>query len=190
VFQSQDRQASGGNSTYEYIQAGRPLEEFLLQVHILTAPMSAQSHSAACCSYTYDVTSSLQHNLTTMRSVREGQCHDRFAWNWHMITPTLADGLNQPKPTIAHWILPLVHGHVDQASKCSFSSQYPTICSCMHTFEELTVLGRVVYVTLIARRSRFYAGARYLKRGVNDEVIVLTVTYSNATTINNMIRVM
>ena len=35
---------------------------------------------------------------------------------------------------------------------------------------ELTVLGRVIYITLIARRSRHYAGARYLKRGVNDEV--------------------
>jgi hypothetical protein len=35
---------------------------------------------------------------------------------------------------------------------------------------ELTVLGRVVFITLIARRSRHFAGARYLKRGVNDEV--------------------
>lgn len=34
---------------------------------------------------------------------------------------------------------------------------------------ELTVLSRVVYVTLIARRSRYFAGARYLKRGVNEE---------------------
>ena len=34
---------------------------------------------------------------------------------------------------------------------------------------ELTVLGRVVFITLIARRSRHYAGVRYLKRGVNDE---------------------
>ncbi|KAG6837048.1 hypothetical protein H0H93_015619 [Arthromyces matolae] len=34
---------------------------------------------------------------------------------------------------------------------------------------ELTVLGRVVFVTLIARRSRHFAGARYLKRGVNAE---------------------
>ena len=32
------------------------------------------------------------------------------------------------------------------------------------------MLGRVIYVTLIARRSRHYAGARYLKRGVNEEV--------------------
>ncbi|KAJ3963918.1 hypothetical protein EV361DRAFT_943166 [Lentinula raphanica] len=34
---------------------------------------------------------------------------------------------------------------------------------------ELTVLGRVVFVTLIARRSRHFPGARYLKRGVNGE---------------------
>jgi hypothetical protein len=35
---------------------------------------------------------------------------------------------------------------------------------------ELNVLGRVIFVTLIARRSRHYAGARYLTRGVNEEV--------------------
>ena len=31
------------------------------------------------------------------------------------------------------------------------------------------MLTRVIYVTLITRRSRYFAGARYLKRGVNDE---------------------
>lgn len=35
---------------------------------------------------------------------------------------------------------------------------------------ELTILGRVVFIALIARRSRHFAGARYLTRGVNDEV--------------------
>jgi hypothetical protein len=38
-----------------------------------------------------------------------------------------------------------------------------------HFVPELTVLGRVIFVTLIARRSRHFAGARYLKRGVNEE---------------------
>lgn len=28
--------------------------------------------------------------------------------------------------------------------------------------------GRIVYITIIARRSRFFAGARFLKRGAND----------------------
>lgn len=31
-------------------------------------------------------------------------------------------------------------------------------------------MGRTIYTTLIARRSRHHAGTRYLKRGVNDKV--------------------
>ncbi|PPQ73912.1 hypothetical protein CVT26_006660 [Gymnopilus dilepis] len=100
-------------------------------------------------SYTYDLTSTLQHNLTG--SVRCGEngwpINDRFAWNFHMMT---APFVNHETPPLKHyWLLPLVHGHVDQA--------------------KLTVLGRVIFVTLIARRSRHFAGARYLKRGVNDK---------------------
>lgn len=34
---------------------------------------------------------------------------------------------------------------------------------------EISVFGRNIFVTLIARRSRFFAGARFLKRGVNDQ---------------------
>jgi hypothetical protein len=35
---------------------------------------------------------------------------------------------------------------------------------------EIEVFGRLVYVTLLARRSRHFAGARYLRRGVNEQV--------------------
>ena len=65
-----------------------------------------------------------------------------------------------------HWLLPMIHGHVDQASRWQL---YHSPAKLMPSLE-LTVLGRVVFITLIARRSRHYAGARYLKRGVNDEV--------------------
>jgi phosphatidylinositol 3,5-bisphosphate 5-phosphatase len=34
----------------------------------------------------------------------------------------------------------------------------------------VNVFGRIIYVTLIARRSRYFAGARFLKRGSNDLV--------------------
>ncbi len=34
----------------------------------------------------------------------------------------------------------------------------------------LSIYGRTVYITIIARRSRFFAGARFLKRGANDLV--------------------
>ncbi|TDL16362.1 hypothetical protein BD410DRAFT_816753 [Rickenella mellea] len=97
-------------------------------------------------SYTYDLTWTLQHNLTCPEPV-EWTFNDRFAWNYHMLTE--AFGTRAEGAISAHWVLPLVHGHMDQA--------------------KLTVLGRVIFITLIARRSRHYAGARYLKRGVNDE---------------------
>lgn len=99
------------------------------------------------------------------------------------------------------WVLPLVHGFVDQASEFRFlpslvemegreweertgregrletrrwtdalfpprSFLYPS--SFVET--ELDILGRSVYITLIGRRSRLFAGARYLKRGANDLV--------------------
>ncbi|KAI5832780.1 hypothetical protein K523DRAFT_297593, partial [Schizophyllum commune Tattone D] len=100
-------------------------------------------------SYTYDLTSTLQHNLTTSTrpNTSPWPFHDRFAWNFHMLSAPFQNGAADPAK--AHWLLPFVHGHVDQA--------------------KLTVLGRVVFVTLIARRSRHFAGARYLKRGVTDE---------------------
>jgi len=34
---------------------------------------------------------------------------------------------------------------------------------------EINVFGKALFLTLIARRSRFFAGARYLKRGVNSK---------------------
>lgn len=46
-------------------------------------------------------------------------------------------------------------------------------------YPELNVLGRIVFITLIARRSRHHAGARYLKRGANDEVILCSSVQLN-----------
>ncbi|RPD60768.1 hypothetical protein L227DRAFT_501341 [Lentinus tigrinus ALCF2SS1-6] len=100
-------------------------------------------------SYTYDLTSTLQHNLTRsgLSPARQWSMNDRFAWNHHLLTSAFEG--SSPPSSKSHWLVPLIHGHVDQA--------------------KLTVLGRVVFITLIARRSRHHAGARYLKRGVNDE---------------------
>ncbi|KAI0030726.1 SacI homology domain-containing protein [Vararia minispora EC-137] len=99
-------------------------------------------------SYTYDLTSSLQCNFTARNKLSGSKWpfNDRYAWNWRMFEIVFRETIGVVR---AHWVLPIIHGHVDQA--------------------KLTVLGRVIYVTLIARRSRHYAGARYLKRGVNDE---------------------
>ena len=50
------------------------------------------------------------------------------------------------------------------------------MCTDPCILERLTVtkgianLGQSIYITMLARRSRFYAGARFLKRGANDLV--------------------
>lgn len=49
------------------------------------------------------------------------------------------------------WVVPLIHGFWQQRT--------------------LAVLGQPLTITLVARRSRHFAGTRYQKRGVNHEVI-------------------
>lgn len=68
-------------------------------------------------SYSYDLTSTLQHNLTSPSRLAEQKWpfRDRYAWNFHLLSAPFS---NVDCPSIKpHWLLPLVHGHVDQASK-------------------------------------------------------------------------
>lgn len=103
-------------------------------------------------SYSYDVTRTLQHNIMRERqALQEGLTeplkrdhNDMFVWNHHLLEPAKRL-LRNP----FDWCLSIVHGYVDQSALSVY-------------------WGRVVYVTIIARRSRFFAGARYLKRGAND----------------------
>ncbi|KAI9725233.1 MAG: phosphatidylinositol-3,5-bisphosphate 5-phosphatase [Chrysothrix sp. TS-e1954] len=108
-------------------------------------------HRSFYFSYSYDVTRSLQHNIIRRRHGLalglSGNDHrdynDMFIWNHHLLGPAL-DNLEHPYD----WCLPIIHGFVDQSS--------------------VNVFGRNLYITIIARRSRFFAGARFLKRGAND----------------------
>lgn len=102
-------------------------------------------------SYSYDITRTLQHNICRERRAHHGgrpgsfsqDYNTMFIWNNHLLDPALS---NLKRPW--EWCLPIIHGYVDQA--------------------KLSVYGRHVYITIIARRSRFFAGARFLKRGAND----------------------
>ena len=102
-------------------------------------------------SYSYDITRTLQHNIVCERqALQQGQVNtpkqfrnSMFVWNHHLLDPALKTLKNT-----YDWCLPIVHGFVDQAT--------------------LSIFGRTVYITIIARRSRFFAGARFLKRGAND----------------------
>ena len=102
-------------------------------------------------SYSYDITRTLQHNIVFERqALQQGQVHTpqqfrnpMFIWNHYLLDPAL-----KTLKSTYDWCLPIVHGFVDQAT--------------------LSIFGRTVYITIIARRSRFFAGARFLKRGAND----------------------
>ncbi|KAK8867716.1 Polyphosphoinositide phosphatase [Apiospora arundinis] len=102
-------------------------------------------------SYSYDITRTLQHNISRERTALANglpgtTCDDfnsMFVWNSHLLQPA-AEALHEP----FDWCRPIIHGYIDQAA--------------------LSIYGRSAYITIIARRSRYFAGARFLKRGAND----------------------
>ena len=72
-------------------------------------------------SYTYDITSTLQRNLTRMGANEHGLGFvERFAWNHHMLVP--AFGKDESGVVRSSWAIPIMHGHVDQASMFTSSS--------------------------------------------------------------------
>ncbi|RKO96717.1 hypothetical protein CXG81DRAFT_9606, partial [Caulochytrium protostelioides] len=106
-------------------------------------------------SYSYELTQTLQNNILfatqgpppgiTATGATVFPClqpNAMFMWNHHLITPAF--------PNLASpWAIPVIHGFVDQC--------------------KISIYGHILYITLIGRRSRFFAGARFLKRGLNDE---------------------
>ncbi|CAG8595116.1 5586_t:CDS:10 [Ambispora gerdemannii] len=95
-------------------------------------------------SYTYDITHTLQHNMTRTSNRLDFSYNEMFVWNHYL----LETGFKSLKNN-SDWILPIIHGFVDQS--------------------KISIFGRNIFVTLIARRSRYFAGARFLKRGSNDQ---------------------
>jgi hypothetical protein len=101
-------------------------------------------------SYSYNITRTLQQNVINRRQkLAEGittsdhDINDMYVWNHHLLHPAIKH-LKNPYD----WCLPVIHGFIDQSS--------------------INCFGRPIWVTLIARRSRYFAGARFLKRGAND----------------------
>ncbi|KAF6139392.1 hypothetical protein GIB67_026234 [Kingdonia uniflora] len=92
-------------------------------------------------SYTYPIMRSLQKNVLAIGE--ESKPYENiFVWNAFLTQPIRSRCNN----TI--WTLALVHGNFKQV--------------------RLSIFGREFSVSLISRRSRHFAGTRYLKRGVND----------------------
>ncbi|KAJ3681440.1 hypothetical protein LUZ60_015929 [Juncus effusus] len=92
-------------------------------------------------SYTYPIMQNLQQNVRSNNN-SEIPYENLFVWNTFLTEPIRSRCNN----TI--WTIGLVHGYYKQV--------------------KLAIFGREFSVVLISRRSRHFAGTRYLKRGVND----------------------
>ncbi|CAH2353689.1 polyphosphoinositide phosphatase [[Candida] railenensis] len=84
-------------------------------------------------------------NLHSFDPFNSFEHNERFVWNKLLLKPILQ---NQDI-AIYEWFQPIIHGFVDQAN--------------------ISIYGKKIYITIIARRSHHFAGARFLKRGVNDK---------------------
>lgn len=106
-------------------------------------------------SNTYDITNTLQTNLLREKLKAVGRSdisvpngipdyNEMFMWNNNLLEAVLPC-----IDTVYDWFRPIVHGFIDQV--------------------DVSVLGKSIYITLVARRSHQFAGARFLKRGVNKQ---------------------
>jgi hypothetical protein len=94
-------------------------------------------------SYNYNLTRSRQsYSLANDCNTEERA----FVWNSYL-THELADLV--PCDERQLWVIPLIHGFYQQKRFSSF--------------------GKMFDIILIARRSQYFAGTRYLKRGCNDD---------------------
>ncbi|XP_006649507.1 phosphoinositide phosphatase SAC2 isoform X2 [Oryza brachyantha] len=93
-------------------------------------------------SYSYNIMCSLQKNITDKNN---GQVvyETMFVWN-EFLTRAIRNHLKNTT-----WTVALIHGFFKQS--------------------KLSVSGKEFWLTLIARRSRHFAGTRFLKRGVNEK---------------------
>ena len=99
-------------------------------------------------SYTYDLTRSLQENflLTAKQPSPPPPSKEMYAWNYFL---TREFDACLDSSTSAFWLNPLVHGSFVQRKVSDY--------------------GRSLDIILLARRSRHFAGTRYLKRGVSEQ---------------------
>ncbi|ESW07378.1 hypothetical protein PHAVU_010G125000 [Phaseolus vulgaris] len=94
-------------------------------------------------SYSYNVMFSLQRNLSDHNTTGQSLYETLFVWN-EFLTRGIRNNLQNTS-----WTVALVYGFFKQVKLSISDSEFN--------------------LTIIARRSRHYAGTRYLKRGVNEK---------------------
>lgn len=133
----------------------RKPDKYSVEARLVSTFQSLDLSKTFYFSNTYDITNTLQTNLLREKlkakdrtdiSIPSGilDYNEMFMWNNNLLGPVLAC-----IDTVYDWFQPIIHGFIDQVN--------------------VSVLGKSIYITLVARRSHHFAGARFLKRGVNNE---------------------
>mmetsp|Transcript_6949 Transcript_6949/g.22601 ORF Transcript_6949/g.22601 Transcript_6949/m.22601 type:complete len:1149 (+) Transcript_6949:549-3995(+) len=103
-------------------------------------------------SYTYDLTRTLQHNMAVASPIKlacvNPQSRAMHTWNSYLGANASIVHEQHIEIGLSVWVITLIHGAFVQR-RCSF-------------------FGQIAHLYLLARRSRHFAGTRYLKRGVSD----------------------
>eukprot|EP01127_Copromyxa_protea_P019819 TRINITY_DN6514_c0_g1_i1.p1 TRINITY_DN6514_c0_g1~~TRINITY_DN6514_c0_g1_i1.p1 ORF type:complete len:955 (+),score=148.57 TRINITY_DN6514_c0_g1_i1:163-2865(+) len=98
-------------------------------------------------SFTYDITRTLQHNMNPVNQTKTDH-NPMFTWN-RFLLQDLQELPGASGQDVNPWVVPVIHGYFIQA--------------------RMDVYGSSIELTLISRRSSYFAGTRYLKRGTNEE---------------------
>lgn len=96
---------------------------------------------------TYDLTNLIQRNFSEGLKFSLEALDPRFFWNAHLCAPLLS---------------------AYKGNRVVGAFITPVICGYAHVTQE-TVEGSLVSFALVTRRSRFRAGTRYFRRGINDQ---------------------
>lgn len=133
-------------------------------------------------SYSYNLSQSLQNNILFSGSQMESQrppvgeadinVQDRFVWNAYALQSLIAlrdDPSKDSRYTsvIDSLIVPVIHGFVSHQSM-SISTMTTVSNGQDGELVDNTSKGSAINYTLIARRSKHFAGTRYLRRGCNN----------------------
>ncbi|KAJ6604278.1 SacI homology domain-containing protein [Mycena vulgaris] len=124
-----------------------------VEAHLLALVRSHLMGGMFLFSYTWDLTRRLQAQWETREKDSERPfwetADDRFFWNRFLQTRLIELTLGNTSQDLSSYILPIMYGTFDIRN------------SVLH--------GRTIQICLLSRRSRFRAGTRYFRRGIDDE---------------------
>ncbi|ETW87575.1 hypothetical protein HETIRDRAFT_378661 [Heterobasidion irregulare TC 32-1] len=128
-----------------------------VEAHLLALVRSHLKSGVFLFSYGFDVTRRLQAQWVAQEKdegrafweVVSPRADDRFFWNKYLQSRLIDISISNPKNDLSSYILPIIYGSFD--------------------IRLSSINGQNIQVSLISRRSRFRAGTRYFRRGVDHD---------------------